>query len=130
LRHRETRFDVYHAGIPWVSTVGVMARQAPNLWLNLCWTHVISPVMARRALDEWLDVVPANKIIAWGGDYWMALEKVYGHLVMARENVAEVLADRVHRGLMTEPEALALAEMMFRTNAEALYRLGIGGQAT
>jgi predicted TIM-barrel fold metal-dependent hydrolase len=123
LRHRETRFDVYHAGVPLVSTVGIMARQAPNLWLNLCWMHVISPVLARRALDEWLDVVPTNKLIAWGGDYWMALEKVYGHLVMARENIAEVLADRICRGLISEAEALAVAGRMFRDNPAALYNL-------
>ena len=79
--------------------------------------------MTRRALDEWLDVVPVTKILAWGGDYWMALEKVYGHLVMARENVAEVLAGRIHRGLMTESHALEVATMMFCTNAETLYNL-------
>ena len=124
LRHRETRFDVYHAGVPWVSTVGIMGRQLPNLWLNLCWTHVISPVMARRALDEWLDVVPVNKIIAWGGDYWMSLEKVYGHLVMARQNIAEVLAGRVERGLLSEQRALEIAGMMLRGNVEGLYGLG------
>lgn len=123
LRHRHTRFDVYHAGIPWVSESGIMARQLPNLWLNLCWAHVISPVMARRALDEWLDVVPVNKIIGWGGDYWMSLEKVYGHLVMARENIAEVLAGRIERGLMTEQRALEVARMILRDNPAHLYGL-------
>ena len=123
LRHRDTRFDVYHAGIPWVSETGIMARQLPNLWLNLCWAHVISPVMTRRALDEWLDVIPVNKIIGWGGDYWMALEKVYGHLVMARENIAETLAGRIERGLMTEPRALEVARMLLRDNPASLYGL-------
>ncbi len=123
LKHRDTRFDVFHAGIPWVSTVGIMARQCPNLWLNLCWCHVISPVLSRRALSEWLDTVPVTKIIAWGGDYWMAVEKVYGHLVMARENIAEVLAERMDRGLCTETRAIEMARMMFHDNAQALYGL-------
>lgn len=126
LRHREVRFDVYHAGIPWVSDSGIMARQLPNLWLNLCWSHVISPVMARRALDEWLDVVPVNKIIGWGGDYWMALEKVYGHLVLARQNISEVLADHVCRGLMTVDRAVQVGTMLLRDNPAALYGLAIG----
>lgn len=34
-----------------------------------------------------------NKVIAFGGDYRVAVQKVYGHLVLAREVAAFVLAD-------------------------------------
>jgi len=129
-QHRRTRFDCYHAGIPWVGTVGVMGKTFPNLWLNLCWCHVISPEMTVRALSEWIDLVPANKIIAFGGDYAVPVEKVYGHLVMARENVARVLAQRIERGLMDEEQALQLAHRWFYENPVALYRLDELGLTT
>ncbi len=129
-KHRRTRFDCYHAGIPWVGTVGVMGKTFPNLWLNLCWCHVISPEMTVRALSEWVDLVPANKIIAFGGDYAVPVEKVYGHLVMARENVARVLAGRIERGLMDEAEAVELAQRWFYENPVALYRLDELGLTT
>ena len=122
-QHRRTRFDCYHAGIPWVGTVGVMGKTFPNLWLNLCWCHVISPEMTVRALNEWIDLVPANKIIAFGGDYAVPVEKVYGHLVMARENIARVLGQRIERGLMGEDQALDLAHNWFYENPVALYHL-------
>lgn len=122
-QHRRTRFDCYHAGIPWVGTVGVMGKTFPNLWLNLCWCHIISPEMTVRALGEWMDLVPSNKIIAFGGDYALPVEKVYGHLVMARENIARVLAQRIERGLMDEDEALEVAHNWFYENPVALYRL-------
>jgi predicted TIM-barrel fold metal-dependent hydrolase len=122
-QHWRTRFDCYHAGIPWVGTVGVMGKTFPNLWLNLCWCHVISPEMTVRALNEWVDLVPANKIIAFGGDYAVPVEKVYGHLVMARENIARVLGQRIERGLMDEDQALELAHTWFYENPVALYRL-------
>ena len=122
-KHRSTRFDCYHAGIPWVGTVGVMGKTFPNLWLNLCWCHVISPEMTVRALSEWIDLVPTNKIIAFGGDYAVPVEKVYGHLVMARENIARVLAQRIDRGLVDMNQALELAHRWFYENPVALYRL-------
>jgi len=122
-QHRRTRFDCYHAGIPWVGTVGVMGKTFPNIWLNLCWCHIISPEMTVRALGEWMDLVPSNKIIAFGGDYAVPVEKVYGHLVMARENIARVLARRIERGLMGEDEALEVAHNWFYENPVALYRL-------
>lgn len=129
-QHRRTRFDCYHAGIPWVGTVGVMGKTFPNVWLDLCWCHVISPEMTVRALNEWIDLVPTNKIIAFGGDYAVPVEKVYGHLVMARENIARVLAHRIERGLMDEDQALELAHNWFYENPVALYRLDELGLTT
>lgn len=125
LRHRQTRFDLYHAGIPWVRVVGVMGKELPNAYLNLCWCHIISPRMTVSLLDEWLDLVPAHKIMGFGGDYHTPVEKVYGHLTLARRNLARVLAGRVADGLMTEQRALSVARKMLFDNPRELYRLDI-----
>jgi len=124
-RHREAKFDVYHAGIPWVREAGILGKSFPNVWLNLCWCHIVSQEMTCSALTEWLDLVPVNKIIGFGGDYNVPVEKVYGHLVMAREDIARVLADRVSRGLMNREEALEIAHMWFYDNPKELYRLNV-----
>jgi len=122
-RRPETRFDLYHAGMPYVRETGVIGKNFPNVWLNLCWDHIVSPKMTCSFLDEWLDLVPTNKIFAFGGDYIRPVEKVYGHLVMARENIAKVLAGRVEEGLMSEEEAVAVAKKWFYDNPKAVYRL-------
>ena len=70
-----------------------------------------------------MDLVPVNKIIGFGGDYNIPVEKVYGHLVMAREDIARTLAGRVSRGLMNRTEALDIARMWFYDNPRELYRL-------
>jgi len=122
-RHPQARFDIYHVGYPWVREALMLGKGYPNVWLNFCWTHVISQKFASEALDEALDLIPTNKILAFGGDYRLPVEKVYGHLVMAKEDVAAVLARRIACGQMSEEQALAIARRWFWDNAVALYDL-------
>ncbi|MCE5239424.1 amidohydrolase [bacterium] len=125
LAHRRTRFDLYHAGIPWLREIGVIAKSYPNVWLNLCWCHIISPQMSMAALSEWLDLVPFSKILGFGGDYGKPVEKVYGHLQLALEDIATVLAGRVEQGWMTETQALQVAHAWLWDNPVELYRLTV-----
>ena len=77
-RHPKTRFDIYHMGIPYVRETAILGKNFSNVWLNLCWCHIISPRIACSAMDELIDLVPINKIIAFGGDYARDVESVYG----------------------------------------------------
>lgn len=124
-RHPSARFDVYHLGYPWVREALMLGKGFPNVWLNLCWTHIISQRFAVDGLDEAVDLIPSNKLLAFGGDYGLPVEKVYGHLVMARENVARVLAARIEGGQLTETHALDLARKWFYDNPRELYQLAV-----
>jgi len=123
LRYRRTTFDLYHAGIPWVRQMAVIANQYPNAHLNLAWAHQISPYMTENVLNEWLDLVPSNKIIGFGGDYHCGPEKTYGALVLARENIARALAVRVARGQMTESRAVQVCRAWLYENPRRIYGL-------
>ena len=72
-----------------------------------------------------MDMVPMNKIIGFGGDYSRPVEKVYGHLVMAREDIATVLGRRVDRGLMSHDEAIVIARKWLLDNPNYLYKLDV-----
>ena len=124
-QHPRTKFDVYHMGMPWVRETGVIGKNFPNVWLNICWCHIISPRMTCSALDEYIDMVPINKIIGFGGDYGRPVEKVYGHLLMALEDIAEVLGSRVDRGLMGFDDAVMIAQKWLHGNPKELYQLEI-----
>ncbi len=123
-RHPGTLFDVYHLGIPRVREALQLVKNFPNAFLNLCWAHIVAPEATVQALREALDMVPVNKVFAFGGDYVYFIEKIYGHLWMARENVAIALGERVDRGLMDMDEARDILKAWFYDNPKRFYRLG------
>jgi uncharacterized protein len=127
MRHRDVRFDVYHVGYPRVREALVLGKCQPNVWTNFCGAYFLSQRFAQAALEEALDLLPTSRIIAFGGDYGAAygipVEKVYGHLTMARETITRVLARRIEEGQMTEAQSLDLAKKWFWDNPKELYRL-------
>lgn len=125
-RRREVRFDLFHLGMPMIRDAVLIGKTQPNVTLNLTWCPVISLTQTVRALEELIDLVPVNKIIAFGGDYRAAVHKVYGHLVLARQAVAQALAGRVEAGDFDREEALRLARLWFVDNPRRIYRLGPG----
>ena len=125
----EARFDLFHGSFPYVSDMTVLGKYFPNVSLNMCWMHIMGPEISRRALAEWLDAVPVNKIFAFGGDY-QAVEKIYGHLQLARADVAMVLADKVGQDRMTQAEALKVARLLFHDNPIRWYGLKTAKGAT
>ncbi len=118
--YKEVRFDVFHGSYPYTGELAVLAKNFQNVYIDMCWLHIISPYRARQALAEWLDTVPWNKIFGFGGDYLFA-EGVYGHSVIARENIARVLTEKVEEGSFTEEQAVYLARKLLRDNAYEFF---------
>ena len=118
----KARFDLFHGSFPYIGDMTVLGKYFENVTLNMCWMHIMSPEVSRRALREWLDTVPVTKIFAFGGDYHV-IEKVYGHLKLARADVAIVLAEKVEEGRMTTDQALEVARLLFNENPKRWYRL-------
>ncbi len=114
------RFDLFHIGFPYQEELGVLAKLFPNVYIDFCWAHIISPPAARRALDTYLETVPFNKILGFGGDYRFP-ELTYAHARMARQNIAQVLAGKVQAGLFGEEQAAVIGRALLRDNALALF---------
>jgi hypothetical protein len=122
MTYRDTIFDIYHAGMPWVREAGVAGNQYPNVNLNLTWTHEISPVMTKSFLNEWIDLVPLNKIIGFGADSETPFLTA-GNRRRTFDNIAEVLARRVTGGEMSIEEAEEICRMWLYDNPKKIYRL-------
>jgi len=118
------RFDIFHGGYPYSRELATLAKNFQNVYVDMCWMHIISPAASCAMLHEWLDMVPESKIMGFGGDYCF-VEGVYGHAAMARENVAKVLTNRVVMGYIGESEARAQAVKLLRTNAAELFGIAL-----
>jgi predicted TIM-barrel fold metal-dependent hydrolase len=118
----DVSFDLYHVGYPYVREAIMLGKSRGNVWMNMCWAYIISPHFAHDALTEMLEMVPWSKIIGFGGDYAI-VEKIYGHLVLARQVMAKALANKVCDGSMTFDKAVSLAHHMLYQNPKNLYRL-------
>ena len=120
LEYRNVKFDIFHMGYPYMQELSNLAKNFRNVFIDMCWGHIISPEAARRALVEWLDAVPANKISAFGGDYCF-VDGVYGHQRLARQNVAAALAMKIRTGTFGLDRAKEIAHWLFIDNPARLF---------
>jgi predicted TIM-barrel fold metal-dependent hydrolase len=116
------KFCLLHSGYPYGGEMATIAKTFANVYLDMAWTALISPTVASRYLEEFIETVPVNKIMGYGGDS-QTVEGAYGASVLARESVAEALINRVKAGYLTETEALDIARKILRENALKIYDL-------
>ena len=116
----QVQFDLFHMSYPYQGEAAAIAKVFPNVHIDFCWAHIISPSAARRALHEMLDTVPSNKIFGYGGDYRYP-ELSYAHAKIARRNVAQVLAEKVSEGSCSQEEALGLGRQILHDNPDAMF---------
>jgi len=120
--YSKVNFILFHGGYPYIHEVGVLAKYFPNVYLDACWLSDISISAYKRALSEWLEIVPSNKIFAWGGDQ-MLIEHSYASLLLAKDLIADVLVDKVNSGYFNQNLAFSVIKKILGQNAIDLYRL-------
>ncbi len=74
------------------------------------------------ALAEWIDLVPVNKISAFGGDY-LFVDGVCGHQYLARVNVSRALARKVEEFVIDVERAKEIARLLFYENPLKIFKL-------
>ena len=96
--------------------MGVLAKYFPNVYLDACWLSDISISGYKRALSEWLEIVPSNKIFAWGGDQ-MVIEHSYASLLLAKDLIADVIVDKVNSGYFNKNLGISVMKKILGQNA-------------
>lgn len=122
LQYRDVNFILFHGGYPFGGELASLAKNFQNVYIDMCWLYIISPSYSERYLHEWLETVPANKIMGFGGDYHN-VENVYGHLLFAKEIIGNVLIEKVHTRYFSEEEAKKIASMLLYDNAVDFFNL-------
>ena len=117
----KTKFILFHGGYPWVGESGALATRHKIVWIDSVWLPTISYTMGKRAYQEWLEVVPSNRIMC-GADARHA-EGIYAATETTRRCLAEALAEKVERGELREDHALQIGRQIMRDNALKLFPL-------
>lgn len=115
-------FDLFHIGYPYNREIITLAKYYPNVYIDMCWAHIISPYASREFLNEALDVLPYNKIFGFGGDY-LFYEGVYGHLTIAKQNICEVLANKVDRKEISLELSEKILKAILHDNAARIFKI-------
>ena len=115
-------FDLFHISYPYQQVACALGKTFSNVFVDMCWAHIISPSASVVALDDFLDAMPYNKISAFGGDYGF-VDGVCGHLYVSRENVSRTLAGKVERGAFSERKALDIAKALYYDNPKRIFKL-------
>ncbi|HUV05597.1 MAG TPA: amidohydrolase family protein [Armatimonadota bacterium] len=122
MKYPKTKFDIYHISWPYTEELINICKNFPNVYIDFAWAWIFNPPASRRFLADMLETVPLNKIHGFGGDY-VFVEGTYGHSVIARREIARVLADKVEEGRFSEEYALRAAELLLRENALENFRI-------
>jgi predicted TIM-barrel fold metal-dependent hydrolase len=118
----DINFTLYHGSYPFGGELSTLAKNFKNVSIDMNWTFGISPAYSERYLNEWLETVPAGKIMAFGGDC-RTVEIIYGELIIAKQIISNVLISKVRDGYLSESEAKTIAKMILHDNAVTFYNL-------
>jgi hypothetical protein len=82
----------------------------------------MNPAESERALSEWLDGVPFNKIFAYGADTRLPWNNV-SYSTQARIGIARVLEEKIKAGFFSQSTAEEVASAIMLKNGEEFYNL-------
>ncbi len=121
-RHPKLRFQCLLASRHANQTLCTLARELPNFSVAGYWWHNFFPSAITQLMDERLDMVPANKQIAFFSDAY-CVEWCYGKWLLVRKLLAGVLAARVERGQYNVDDALSIARTILYESPQSLLGL-------
>ena len=104
-RHPRLRFQCFLSSRHANQSLCTLARELPNLSLAGYWWHNFFPETIRQVMAERLDMLPANKQIAFFSDAY-CVEWSYGKAMLVRKQMAEVLAQKIQQGQYTSELAM------------------------
>jgi predicted TIM-barrel fold metal-dependent hydrolase len=121
-RFSNARIVVLHGGYPYTGEAITMVRYfKPTAYLDLAWMSLFSPAAAKESLSEAIDMLDGTQLM-FGTDA-ANLEEMYGVSKFTRRILAEVLAEKIESGFLSEEPALRIARRILYTNAVELYGL-------
>jgi hypothetical protein len=118
-RHPKLRFQCFlgckHAN----QALCTLARELPNFSLAGYWWHNFFPQTIRHVMAERLDMLPVNKQMGFFSDAY-TVEWAYAKLLIVRNQLAPVLAEKVDQRQYTLDDALSIARSILYESPQEL----------
>ena len=108
-RHPKVRFLCFVSSRHANQSLCTLCRELPNFALAGYWWHNFFPGAIRQVMEERLDMLPTNKQVGFFSDAY-SIEWTYAKAAIVRNQLAQVLEQKVRQGQYTVAEALAVAK--------------------
>jgi len=121
-KYLDARFVLMHIAYPYSEELLALAKHYPNVAVDLCWAWSINPFAAADFVRRYIHAAPANKLFIFGGDTHLpAATLAYSR--QARTWLTRALQAEVDDGLLTEADAIELAERFMMNNQTEYFAL-------
>ena len=121
--YQDLKFDLFHGNWPYIGEILFLAKNYPNVYIDLCWVNIIDPIYSEELYSRAILTTPHTKINGFGGDYPDAPEYIVSHLKICRENIARALVRLIRMGWIDENSALEIARDWLFNNPKELFNL-------
>lgn len=111
---------ILHAGYPFFEEAVLLCKYYPNVYLNMTWNHIIDREKSTQITKTFVEMLPTNKIHAFGGDYHLP-QQIYGNLLFTKENICRAFIEMIQKGSLTEEGAKRIARDWFYENPKSFY---------
>lgn len=120
--YKNVNFVLLHGGYPYINEAISIAKYYPNVYLDTCWLHIISPTASRFNMHQLIEAIPSNKVFGFGGDYYL-IEGALGHLIITKRNIARVLSEKIDENYFSKKQAIKYALDILYYNPKELFRI-------
>lgn len=125
-RHPRIRFVIFLSSRHANQTLCTFCRELPNLALAGYWWHNFFPGAMRQVMEERLDMLPTNKQLGFFSDAY-CLEWAYAKSMMVRNQLAQVLAQKIDQGQYSREDGLHIARAILFESAQELLGMKPAG---
>jgi len=122
--HKNVKFDLFHGNWPYAGELLFLAKNYPNVCIDLCWVNIIDPYYTHQLLCDALTCVPHSKIHGFGGDYGDVPEYSAAHLEIAKDVISSALARMIDTELINVDESKKIAAGWLFNNPNEFFKLG------
>lgn len=121
--YQDVKFDLFHGNWPYMGEILFLAKNYPNVYIDLCWVNIIDPIYSEELYSRALLTTPHIKINGFGGDFGDMPEYIVAHLKICRENIARALVKLIRMEWIEESTAIKVAEDWLFNNPKAFFNL-------